>query len=364
MWTALARLAPSARTARRGLSTNVHQGGKTIADLVPSLHRLKLAEDRFVVKASAPISHVARHLLDERLTFAIVVDDVSASDQQQGHAVGITSQKVVGIVNERKLMEYAMRAGTLSFFTGREQGDSPTYTWMTPAHSMLSARLDDTLESALATLHLGIWRHLPVLDYYGRLHSILDLKDALLEVVGPRRGEAAWADCTALDILGAKRKVKIMESSYGDDLFGGGSSAVGWHEALSEYLLAHAARHTIGSHATVEDAARQMRKEALTFLVVREVQPSGESRVVGLVNERSFVAFCTDANVDGAAAPLASIMTPLKDIVHVNLTDSAANVIDAFYAHNVRHLPVIDSKAQLAGIISVRDLLRPLLRAR
>ena len=44
----------------------------TIADLLPSLERLQLAENRFALPASTPISAAARHLERERLTFALV----------------------------------------------------------------------------------------------------------------------------------------------------------------------------------------------------------------------------------------------------------------------------------------------------
>ena len=69
----------------------------TISDLLPSLHRLKLAEDRFALPASTPMSQAAQHLLDERLTFALVIDDVAASDVQQNHATNVSAD-VVGIL--------------------------------------------------------------------------------------------------------------------------------------------------------------------------------------------------------------------------------------------------------------------------
>lgn len=68
----------------------------------------------------------------------------------------------------------------------------------------------------------------------------------------------------------------------------------------------------------------------------------------------------TQHDVGGVAA-VASIMTPLKGLLHVSLTDSASHVIEVFFRNNVRHLPVIDSKEHLVGIISMRDMLRPLM---
>ena len=41
-----------------------------------------------------------------------------------------------------------------------------------PADRALTVRLDDTLEHAVSLVRRGIWRHLPVVDYYGRLKTI------------------------------------------------------------------------------------------------------------------------------------------------------------------------------------------------
>ena len=53
-------------------------------------------------------------------------------------------------------------------------------------------------------------------------------------------------------------------------------------------------------------------------------------------------------------------MAPLAQVAHVTLTTPVSDVIDLFFDRNVRHVPVINNET-LLGIISMRDLLRPLL---
>ena len=163
----------------------------TISDLLPSLERLQLAENRFALPASTPISAAARHLESERLTFALVTDDVRAPAGQRHHA-DVVGQDVVGVLTERSILEYATHAGALAFFSGREHGEPAASRWMTPRSKMLSVRLDDTLEQALSTIHTGNWRHLPVLDYYNKLHSILDLRDVLDGSLNDQQRDAVW----------------------------------------------------------------------------------------------------------------------------------------------------------------------------
>ena len=57
---------------------------------------------------------------------------------------------------------------------------------------------------------------------------------------------------------------------------------------------------------------------------------------------------------------MASIMAPLEGVLHVSINASVGDIVDLFFAHNMRHLPVID-RGRLLGIISARDLLLPLL---
>jgi len=309
-----------------------------------------------MLPASTPISTAAQHLLENRLTFALVTDDEDSS------------MPVVGMATERSMLQYAMCAGDLAFFSSHD--NEPTVAdWMIPKTSMLSVRLDDPLlDAASLLLNEGIYRKLPVLDYWGKLHSLLDVRDVVLELVGREAGLAAWKGKLVADALAAKRRKRLEESPMTSvDLSG---RKIPWHEQLAEYLLEHHRRSTITSHQPVEVAARQMLKQSLTFLVV--IQPGAtpsEDRVVGLVNERSFLSYCArgiseHAPAGPASAPLQqtvmSVATPLESVLHVSLTDPVGVVISKFFQYNVRHLPVIE-RGRLMGIISARDLLGPLL---
>ena len=316
--------------------------GKTIAEAMPSLERLKVAEGRFMLPATTTMSRAAEHLLRERLSFALVVDESEGA--------------VVGLVNERNLLKYANHAGDLAFFSGREQGEPCVDQWMSSKEEMLCVRLDDTPEHAASLLaNRGIWRHLPVLDHWKRLHSILDVRDVVDYVVGEETRPAAWKGKTAADILGMKRRSRLQPA---------GSGEVDWRQQLEAYLLQNASTHTVSANKSVEHAARQALDSRLTFLVAVETDAkTGKERVVGLVNERSFLAFCA-AGVPGSTAPsftpVASIMTPLAEVISVSLSAPVSQVVDVFFNHNVRHVPVIDGET-LSGVLSWRDLLRALM---
>jgi CBS domain-containing protein len=62
-----------------------------------------------------------------------------------------------------------------------------------------------------------------------------------------------------------------------------------------------------------------------------------------------------------APAPqVGTIMTPLAQVERVSNTDTVSTCVDKLFAKNVRHLPVIDDE-HLFGVVSLRDVLRPML---
>ena len=161
--------------------------------------------------------------------------------------------------------------------------------WMTPKDEMPWVRLDDSLEHALGLTKHRIWRQLPVLDHWGQLHSILDLRDAVTSVVGSD-GRSFYEGTSAADLLAAKRRRSLL----GAEAEAGGERSEGWRSQLESYLLQHARAHTITTRASVVSAAKQMLQERMAFLTVLDATlpssgKSGGNRVAGIITERSFL---------------------------------------------------------------------------
>ncbi|KAJ1624930.1 hypothetical protein T492DRAFT_1147661 [Pavlovales sp. CCMP2436] len=330
----------------------------TIGDVRGRLRQVQDAEMRqkFEIDVTATVADAVLHLAFWRITFACVVD------LEQGG-------RVVGAFTERDYLRYAVRADASSFFSGRDASSEPVTRAMSSAERMLSVRADTTVFASLAMVQQKIWRHVPVLNDSDRLAYVIDIRDLLIQVDGGRSDQpvgseagpgtalrGVWHGKLVADILRAKRQQKIVEGT-----------------TLELYLRTRAATHTISNTATIEEAARQMARERLTFLCVYERLTSPKTglsvpswceknRVVGLVNERDFVRFAAE---HGGLAPHAStlvrtIMTPLDKVECVSITDTVSTCADVFFSRNVRHLPVIDGE-HLFGVLSLRDILRPIL---
>jgi signal-transduction protein with cAMP-binding, CBS, and nucleotidyltransferase domain len=111
----------------------------------------------------------------------------------------------------------------------------------------------------------------------------------------------------------------------------------------------------VSPQMTLRVAAEVMAEESIGVVLVT----SGRGEL-GILSERDVVtALASGADPD--AATVASAMS--HDVVsvrpHDTLYDAAVDMLDLGF----RHVPVLDERGAVLGVVSVRDLLRPLLTA-
>jgi CBS domain-containing protein len=105
--------------------------------------------------------------------------------------------------------------------------------------------------------------------------------------------------------------------------------------------------------ATLRSVARTMWAEDVGALVV------GDPRhPIGVISERDVVAeLGQGADPDAKTAEQAMTKYVISARLGDRLFDAASEMVD----DGIRHLPVVDDKGDVVGMISARDLLRPLL---
>ena len=85
-----------------------------------------------------------------------------------------------------------------------------------------------------------------------------------------------------------------------------------------------------------------------------------DKRVVGILSERDVVnALAAGADPDGAT--VAGAMS--HDVVSVRPDDTVYDAAVDMLDLGIRHVPVLSERGAVVGMVSVRDLLRPLLTA-
>ena len=104
------------------------------------------------------------------------------------------------------------------------------------------------------------------------------------------------------------------------------------------------------SRTSLQAAVELMRKEQSAYIVVADGK-----KVVGMFTETDVIQKILNRAVDWTR-PIKDFMTP--DPMVLKPGDSVGQAIDLMAEHRVYHIPLVDGKNQLTGVLSVRTLIR------
>ena len=111
---------------------------------------------------------------------------------------------------------------------------------------------------------------------------------------------------------------------------------------------------TVRMNETVATAARLLRDENISALVVKDVCRTEGNVAVGMFTERDVVRAVAEHGAAGLTMKVSALISVQK-LVSCQSTDSLEYVRDLMNDHHIRHLPVIDDHT-LIGVISMRDI--------
>ncbi len=109
---------------------------------------------------------------------------------------------------------------------------------------------------------------------------------------------------------------------------------------------------TIDRDATVADAVAELRRRGLGALVV---SPDGR-RIEGILSERDVVRSLALLRGDLLGEPVASVMS--ASVHTCTADDEVETLMSAMTERRIRHVPVVDPTGELAGIVSIGDVVK------
>ena len=115
--------------------------------------------------------------------------------------------------------------------------------------------------------------------------------------------------------------------------------------------------HTIHAEAIVSDALRMLNEKRIGALIVVD----NLQKILGIVTERDIMRQCYECHANIKGVVIQEVMTPREKLVVCNLADDIDQIMDTMTQKRIRHLPVVDEKGILLGIISVGDVIKILL---
>src|SRR5260370_31644569 len=111
---------------------------------------------------------------------------------------------------------------------------------------------------------------------------------------------------------------------------------------------------TVRMNETVAIAARLMRANNISALVVKAVVRTEGNTAVGMFTERDVVRAIAEHGAAGVNLKVSQLIS-VQQLIACSSTDTLEHVRHLMNRHHVRHLPVIDNYS-LIGVISMRDV--------
>lgn len=111
---------------------------------------------------------------------------------------------------------------------------------------------------------------------------------------------------------------------------------------------------TVRLREPVEVAARLMKSENISALVVKDVCRTEGNVVVGMFSERDIAHAVVDHGESALRMSVEQVMS--KRLISCGLEDDVRHVMQLMVKHNIRHLPVLSDHV-LVGVVSARDII-------
>jgi len=121
-----------------------------------------------------------------------------------------------------------------------------------------------------------------------------------------------------------------------------------------ESILASKGRvvRTIRPDVTVAEAARRMRHEAVGALVVSD----DGARIRGIISERGIMHAIADHGVAVMSERVDKVMT--REVFTCIPADPVSAIMAMMTERRIRHIPVVDDRGRLCGIVSIGDVVK------
>jgi|SRR6185312_7371001 len=113
---------------------------------------------------------------------------------------------------------------------------------------------------------------------------------------------------------------------------------------------------TANPQLSLKEAAELMREKHVGFLVVVPADPRSPRSPVGVLTDRDIVVSAVAQSVDPTAINVGEVMTARPAVA--GEADPIRDALRTMHSMGVRRLPVVNARGELAGVLSLDDLLQ------
>jgi CBS domain-containing protein len=108
----------------------------------------------------------------------------------------------------------------------------------------------------------------------------------------------------------------------------------------------------IASEATLSDAASLLARKRIGAVIVRDKMGA----LAGILSERDVVRAVSEQGAGALAQPVSAYMT--RDVATCGESDTVDELMEMMTRGRFRHVPVMDARDGLIGIVSIGDVVK------
>lgn len=115
--------------------------------------------------------------------------------------------------------------------------------------------------------------------------------------------------------------------------------------------------HTIYEDKSILDFVVALAEKKIGCVLVKDI----DDKITGIITERDLVKGFSKYKNNIGGMNVKQIMTPLAEIITINEKEDVQNAMSIMTSRKIRHLPTINDKKEISGMLSIGDLINALL---
>ena len=129
---------------------------------------------------------------------------------------------------------------------------------------------------------------------------------------------------------------------------------------LTELCIGDIKIHTIKPDDTIKNAVDVLNKNRIGSLIVMD----DNKEIHGIVSERDILVKLAETNVKDNVHNIVikEIMTKRENLIVGNPDDTLEYLMNVMLENKIRHMPIVDENEKLKCLISMRDIIKFLLK--
>lgn len=116
--------------------------------------------------------------------------------------------------------------------------------------------------------------------------------------------------------------------------------------------------HSVSGSTPLKEAVDLMNRHHIGALMVITI----DGDIEGILTERDIMKKLASTDDTVGHLPVRDIMTPTEKVIYTTGNESIGDIMKLLTENSIRHIPIVNEDGALEGILSMRDVIRIMLK--